>query len=143
MAVVAQFAVSLFAILALAWLVRRMGLGRNVRILDEEHAQTLAGEVLFGFEAQDTAVDEDGRAALLRDQSGTIILMKLHGAQFSGRVLGYDSAATISHSSAEKSLEVTSGERLFGKVLLKINAPEDWAQVINNTGNTMGEPVHA
>lgn len=83
----AKFAASLAAILLLAWLSRRLGLGGDVRIRDEDHARQLAGEAVFGFEAVDIAVDRAGIAALLRDASGRLMLVRRHGVMFVGRLL--------------------------------------------------------
>lgn len=134
-----QFAASLFAILALAWVAKRLGLGRGARIRDEQHAQMLADEVVCGFKAQRTVLDESGRAALLQDAAGTIILVKLHGAQFSGRVLGPEATAIVWKDLGKRSLEVDSGEWLFGKAFLNISDLDDWANAIN----LAKEPVHA
>lgn len=134
-----QFAVSLLAIVALAWLARYLGLGRDIRIRNEEHARELADEVMCGFEPATTAVDASGAAALLRDSAGTIILAKLHGAQFSGRVLGTHSRATIRDDPGKTLLEVDSGEWLFGTSVLDIEDAEDWAKAINGAGSA----VHA
>lgn len=139
MGFLAQFTVSLIAILALAWLARWLGLGRNTRIKDEAHARRLANEVVFDFEAQDIALDEGGHAALLRDEAGAIILIKLHGVQFCGRMLGTESHAAMWQDRGKTSLEVQSGERLFGKAFLNIAAPEEWLEAINSAG----EAAHA
>lgn len=131
MALVVKFAASLVAILALAWMARRLGLGRAVSIQDEEHAQGLADEVACGFEAQKIVVDAKGRAALLCNSAGQIILVKQHGAQFSGRLLGSGANAVIRVYLDESELEVDTGERLFGKASLIIAEPERWVKTIN------------
>lgn len=135
----AQFVGSLAAILVLAWIARSLGLGRDVCIRDEEHAQILADEVVCGFDAQETAVDQFGKAALLRDPSGQIILVKVHGAQFSGRLLGRDASAAIRNDNGKALLEVNSGEWLFGKAFLKITRAERWVNAINSATG----PAHA
>jgi hypothetical protein len=139
MAFLVQFTASLLAILVLAWFARRLGLGRDARIRDEEHAQLLADEVVNGFEALRTAVDEFGRAALLQDAAGRVILVKLHGAQFSGRLLGPEAEALIWNDLGERELQVSSGEWLFGKASLNIADPDDWAKAVK----TAKEPAHA
>jgi hypothetical protein len=132
MAFLGQFLASLAAILVLAWLARRLGLGRDIRIRDEQHARLLADEVICGFEAQEIALDRSGSAALLRDQAGRVILVKVHGAQFAGRLLGRGSSAAIWEDFGKSSLEADSGERLFGKALLDVDDPEDWVNAINS-----------
>ncbi len=131
MAFLGQFLASLAAILVLAWIARRMGLGRDIRIRDEQHAQMLADEVICGFEAREIALDRSGRAALLRDHAGRVILVKVHGAQFAGRLLGPGSSATIWEDFGQRSLEADSGERLFGRALLDVDNPENWVSAIN------------
>jgi len=108
-----------------------MGLGRDIRIRDESHARMLADEAIYGFEAQQIALDRSGRAALLRDRAGRVILVKVHGAQFAGRLLGPRSSATIWEDGGRTSLEADSGERLFGKALLDVDDPEIWVNAIN------------
>lgn len=131
MAFLGQFLASLVAILVLAWIARRMGLGRDIRIRDKQHALMLADEVICGFEAQEIALDRSGSAALLRDQTGRVILVKVHGAQFAGRQLGPQSSAAIWEDIGKSFLEADSGERLFGKALLDVDNPENWVSAIN------------
>ncbi len=131
MAFLGQFLTSLAAILVLAWIARRMGLGRDIRIRDQQHARMLADEVIYGFEAQEVALDRSGRAALLRDRADRVILVKVHGAQFAGRLLGPGSSAAALEDSGKSSLEADSGERWFGKALLDVDDPENWVNAIN------------
>lgn len=131
MAFLGQFLASLAAILALAWIARRLGLGRDIRIRGVQHAQMLADEVVCGFEALETVVDENGTAALLRDRKGRTILIKRHGAQFAGRILGAGANAVILDNAGRKILQVDSGERLFGAAFLHIDDPENWVISIN------------
>ena len=58
-----QFAGSLIAILALAWIARKLGLGGDTRIRDEAHLRELAEEALCGFEPVDIAIDRTVRGA--------------------------------------------------------------------------------
>lgn len=132
MAFLTQFLASLAAILVLAWIALRLGLGRAIRIRDESHARMLADEAICGFEAQEIALDRSGRAALLRDRAGRVILVKVHGAQFAGRLLGPGSSAAIWEDSGKRALEADSGERLFGKALLDVDDPENWVSAINS-----------
>ena len=82
-----QFGGSLIAILALAWLARRLGLGGDARIRDEAHLRELAEEALCGFDPVDMAIDRAGLGALARDAQGRVILLRRHGAHFAGRLL--------------------------------------------------------
>jgi hypothetical protein len=84
---IAKILASLAAILALAWLCRRLGLGGDVRIRDADHARALANEALFGFEPVEIAVDRAGIGALLRDAGGRQMIVRRHGARFVGRLL--------------------------------------------------------
>lgn len=114
--------VSLLAILALAWLARRMGLGDDVRIRDEDHARELAKAAVCGFDAADIALDRAGIGALLRDSQGRVMLIKRHGAHFAARVLDTHADARLDRNF----LTIGSGEKTFGKVTLNL---EDKAQV--------------
>ncbi|MDZ4308378.1 hypothetical protein [Allopontixanthobacter sp.] len=127
----AQFLASLAAILVLAWVSHWMELGRGIRIRDAAHAQALADEVVCGFAAEETVIDETGKAALLRDRNGRIVLIKLHGAQFSGRLLGPGSGALLRNDGGRPKLEINPGERLFGTQIIDIERPEDWVHWIN------------
>lgn len=127
----AQFLGSLAAILLLAWIAHRMGLGRGVRIRDAGHAEALADEALCGFAAAEISVDENGRAALLCDRQDRTVLIKVHGAQFSGRLLGATSNAVLRQQGGRSLLEINTGERLFGTAILDIERPENWVQRIN------------
>lgn len=131
MGFLAQFLASLAAILMLAWISQRLGLGRDIRIRDEQHARVLADEAICGFEAQKIALDRSGKAALLRDQAGRVVLVKVHGAHFAGRLLGPGSSAAIWEDAGKSPLEADSGERLFGKALLDVDDPENWVSAIN------------
>lgn len=84
---VIQIGGSLLAILAVAWLVSKMGLGGDLRIADEDHAKLLADQVESGFTPVATAVDKAGYGALMRDAAGRILIMRRHGSHFAGRVV--------------------------------------------------------
>lgn len=117
-----QPALSLLAILGLAWLARRMGLGADVRIRSSEQARQLASEAVFGFEPVDLALDRAGIGALLRDDHGRVLLIKRHGAHFAARLLDTHADARLDRNF----LTVGSGERTFGQVKLDLG---DQAQV--------------
>lgn len=117
-----QPVLSLAAILGLAWLAQRMGLGADVRIRGEDHARQLAREAVCDFEAADLAVDRAGIGALLRDQHGRVLLIKRHGAHFAGRLLDTHADARLDRNF----LTIGSGEKTFGQVTLDLG---DKAQV--------------
>lgn len=121
---VLQFAGSLVAILGLAWIARRLGLGGDTRIRDEAHLRELAEDALFGFDPVDIAVDRAGFGALARDRRGRVMLLRRHGSHFVGRVLD-----NHLHVRLDRNLiEVGTGEKHFGKITLDLgNEAPAWA----------------
>ena len=109
-----QFAVSLAAILALAWLARRLGLGGDVRLRDAADAREKAGEALCGFDAADVVLDRAGIGALLRDAGGRVMLLRRHGAQFAARLLDSHAGVRLDR----QFLTIATGESSFGSVTL-------------------------
>jgi len=127
-----QAGASLLAILALAWLARRLDLGADVRIRDEDEARQLAAEALCGFEAEDLALDRAGIGALLRDRMGRVMLLKRHGAHFAARLLDSHSHARLDRNF----LTIGSGESTFGKVTLDLgDKAQVWASSLRRLGN--------
>ena len=119
-----QLAGSLIAILALAWIAARLGLGGDVRLRDEAQVRRLAEEAQFGFDPVATAIDRAGLAALVRDEQGRIMLLRRHGARFAARLL--DSHA---HVRLDRNfLVVGTGDRQFGQITLDLGAEASaWA----------------
>jgi hypothetical protein len=76
-----QFGLSLVAVLALAWLVKLFGLGRESRIADAGEAKRIAADSIFGF----VATDAVGRHVLIRP----------HGVHFVARLLSPTVAARL------------------------------------------------
>lgn len=107
---------SLLAILLLAGVAWKLGLGGDLRIRDAEHAQELADEALCGFEAVDVAIDRAGHAALLRDRDGRIMLLRRHGAHFASRMLTGHAHVRLDRTM----LVVGTGEKRFGEVTLDL-----------------------
>lgn len=122
-----QFAGSLAAILAIAGLTVWLGLGRDARLANDAEARDWAEQVTTGFAAETVGIGADGKAALLRNAAGQIMLLKQHGGHFAGRILGASSAAEQSG----EMLKVDTGERRFGRVTLQVEASGDWAKAIN------------
>lgn len=124
MALLLKFGGSLVAIVALAWLARRLGLGGDLRIADEDHARALADEAICGFDPLDIAIDRAGMGALLRDARGRVLLLRRHGTHFASRLL--DSYA---HARLDRNfLTLATTDTRFGSVTLDLGqkAPE-WA----------------
>ena len=119
-----QFGGSLLAILALAWIAHRLGLGGDTRIRDEAHLRELAEDALYGFDPVDIAVDRAGFGALARDAEGRVMLLRRHGTHFVGRVLD-----NHLHVRLDRNLiEVGTGEKRFGKIILDLgNEAPAWA----------------
>ena len=123
-ALLLQFGGSLLAILALAWLAERLGLGGDRRIGDEAEARALADEAICGFEPVDIAIDRAGMGALLRDARGRVLLIRRHGTHFAGRLLDSYTHARLDH----QFLTLATSDRRFGSVTFDLGrrAPE-WA----------------
>ncbi|GAA4641954.1 hypothetical protein GCM10023115_02760 [Pontixanthobacter gangjinensis] len=119
-----QIGISLIAILALAWLAKKMDLGGDQRIRSEDRARELADEAVSGFEAIDIAIDKAGYGALLRDADGRIIVLRRHGSHFAGRLLERSSDARLD----QEFLTITPGDKPFGSVTLHLGAnAQIWA----------------
>ena len=117
-----QFGGSLAAILLLAWLVGRLGLGGDPRLRDPEDARRLASEALCGFEAQDVVLDRAGIGALLRDSAGRVMLLRRHGVHWVARLL--DSHAGVRLDRTFMTIAVS--DKTFGAITLDLG---DRAQV--------------
>lgn len=115
---------SLLAIVALAAVAWKLGLGGDLRIRDEAHARELADHAVSGFEAEDVAIDRAGHAALLRDSGGRVMLLRRHGAHFAARMLtGHAHVRLDRHA-----LVVGTGEKRFGEVTLDLGGrAQYWA----------------
>jgi len=111
-----QFGGSLVAILALAWLALKLGLGGDRRIRDEADLRELADEALCGFEPVDLAIDRAGMGALARDAQGRVMLLRRHGAHFASRLLDNHLQVRLDRNF----LEVGTGEKRFGRIILDL-----------------------
>lgn len=107
-----QIGGSLLAILMLAGVARMLRLG-DARIGDAARAREMAEDMLAGFEARAAIVGTDGNAALVLG-NGTIAVLKRHGAKVAARRL----LPPLQLFTAVEGVEVATGERLFGRVLL-------------------------
>ena len=118
---------SLVAILALSGLAMAIGLGRKPVLGDEEAVRYAASEVDDGFEAERVSIARGGAAALARDESGRIVLIKRHGNRFAGRLL--TGAARVREE--VDALVVDCGDARFGPQQLSLDDPGYWADAIN------------
>lgn len=126
-----QLAGSLLAVLALAGLARWLGLGRLPLLASEEDARRAAQEAVDGFDPVRFGIDREGRAALLADAAGRILLLKQHGNFFAGRMLTARARAEAMADQGREFLNVDSGERRYGSVRLEVDAAGAWAEAIN------------
>ena len=108
-----QLGGSIAAVLVLAGIAWALGLGR-ASIADEAEAMRAAEDALSGFEAIHAVVGSDGRAALVYGVAGKIALLKMHGAWPAVRLVSPEAVRETTDD-----LVVDSGERLFGRVLVK------------------------
>lgn len=122
-----QFGGSLAAILAIYGIARAMGLGGKPKLKDEQAVRQAADEVESGFEAGNIAIGRGGTAALTKDASGRIMVIKRHGNQFAGRIL---TSAAKAREEVD-ALLVDTGEARYGSVRLSISDPAIWADAIN------------
>jgi hypothetical protein len=119
-----QFGGSLLAILLLAWLAHRLGLGGDLRIRSEDHAREMADEAVSGFDPVDIAIDRAGYSAIMRDASGRILLLRRHGAHFAGRLITTRPEARLDQGF----LTINAEDRPFGTVTLNLGkAAQEWA----------------
>lgn len=107
-----QLAVSLVAILALAWIAHRLRLGGDERIHDEDEARTLADEALHGFEPTEIAIDKAGMGALCRDVDGRVMLLRRHGSHWASRMIDSHAHTRLDHNL----LTLATDDRRFGAV---------------------------
>ena len=127
-----QFAGSLLAILVLAWLVQRMGLGKTPLLDSDDDASRAAHEVSDSFVPAKIARDASGKGAVLQDTAGRIMVLKPHGVHFAGRIL--DHRATVALDGSR--LIIDTGEARFGAVSLEISAPNAWVEAIDRLDTT-------
>ena len=120
------FLASLVAVLALAGVAHWLGLGKVPILLGPEDARQAANEAVDGFEPVRVAIDRAGRAALLEDRDGRLLLLKPHGNFFAGRC---GTPAWSIRRDGER-LTIDSGERRFGAVSLTLDDPAYWVSAV-------------
>lgn len=122
---VLQFGGSLAAILILAWIALKLGLGGDTRIRDRDHLRELADEALHGFDPVDMTIDRSGLAAVARDGDGRVMVLRRHGSHFVSRVL--QEPAQFRRDGPV--LVIETGDRRFGAVTLDLGDEADaWAE---------------
>lgn len=117
-ALLVQLSASLVAVLGVAWLVGRMGLGHEARIADVAEALRLAEEAEPGFGGVDVARDRAGYAAIVRNDAGRQLLLRAHGAHIVARPIDASVVGRLNKSD----LVLTFPERPFGTVTLALGA---------------------
>ncbi|MEM1194816.1 MAG: hypothetical protein AAGH57_01825 [Pseudomonadota bacterium] len=122
-----QFGASLAAIFALAGLAVLLKLGGNPTLRDEAAVALAAGEAEDGFKAERSSIARGGKAALARDPSGRIMVIKRHGNKFVGRLL----SSNASCREVVDALVVDAGDAQFGTVRLSLSDAPYWADAIN------------
>jgi len=125
-----QFTASLVAILLLAGLAYWLGLGRPARFESDDDVRRAASEAIYGFEAEEVARGACGTAALARDGDGRILVLRLHGSKFAGRLLSDRARVWLGGGDETRKLHIDCGEPGFADITLDIEAPEFWAQAI-------------
>ncbi len=119
-----QLGGSLVAILVLAWLAYKLGLGGDARIRSEEQARELAEEAICGFDAVDVAIDRAGMGALLRARDGRVLLLRRHGTHFASRLLDGHAHTRLDQGF----LTLATSDRTFGSVTFDLGQQAgEWA----------------
>ncbi|MEQ8311899.1 MAG: hypothetical protein RIA72_14475 [Sphingopyxis sp.] len=111
-----QAGASLLAVLFVAWLVGKMGLGADPRIEDAAHAIRLAEEAEVGFGGIEVGRDRAGFAAIVRNAEGRMMLVRAHGNFFAARPVD----AQVIGRLDKDFLTLTMPERTFGAVTLQL-----------------------
>lgn len=126
-----QFGASLAAILALGAVAWALKLGPEPRLRSEKDARMAADTAIDGYDPCEFSIDREGKAAIMIDRSGAILVLKPHGSHFAGRLLGPAARARTDLEPGCEMLAVASGEKRFGEVWLGIADAELWAKRVN------------
>ena len=122
---------SLAAVLVVAWLVGRLGLGRPAP-LDEAAARRAAEETFIGHRFGAVALDRDGRAALVESAGGEIALVRAHGDKWVVRLI----EPPVPARSEGEALIVPPSEAMFGATTLMLGADAAaWAAKLKGAGD--------
>lgn len=104
---------SIAGVLGLALVARMLKLG-GASIGSNTEARHIAEESLTGFSAEAAVVSSDGAAALVRGDDGSLVLLKVHGANIASRPL----TPPVTAITIDDGVTVATGERMFGDVRL-------------------------
>lgn len=124
-----QFLGSLVAILLTGLLAYWLRLGPPPLLENEDEALVAAEAAMPSFEPTEVALDRDGRGALFRDRAGRILVLKPHGSHFAARVLATGARA----EQLDDGLLISTGERRFGGVKLRLQDASAWARAVEAT----------
>lgn len=109
-------AIALAIVLLTAALAVWMKLGGDRRIRSEDEARQIARQLVCGFEPVAIALDRAGIGALLKDAAGRQLLVRRHGAHFTGRLLDARTNARLD----QNFLTIQTGEAMFDAVTLDL-----------------------
>lgn len=124
-----QLGASLVAVLFVAWLVGKIGLGADPRIADDAHAIRLAEEAEAGFHGTEVARDRAGFAAIVQNAEGRMMLVRAHGNHFAARPVDRQVIARLD----KDFLTLTPPERTFGSATLNLGKEAGvWAARMRN-----------
>jgi hypothetical protein len=127
-----QLGGSAFAVVLIALLAWKLGLGGDRRLRDEATARRLAQEAVWGFEATEITLDRAGIGALLRDADGRVMLLRRHGAHFAARLLDRSADARLDR----QFLTIATPDRSFGKITLDLGTQAQvWAGSFRRLGD--------
>ena len=123
---------SLVAVLFVAWLVGKLGLGRAAP-LDEPGARQLAEATFVGHRFGAVLLDRDGHGALVEGDDGTAVLVRPHGDKWVARLL----RPPIAARPVGEALIVTPTEAMFGSTTLRLGAEEAarWAMRLKGSSD--------
>ena len=110
---------SIAGVLGLAWAARLLALGGG-GIADEAEARRLAEASQLAFIAGEVFLSTDGKSALVRALDGRWAVLKVSGAQVAAREV----EPTPSISPTEDGVLVSTGERMFGDVAVRLAADD-------------------
>lgn len=122
-----QLLLSLAAVAALVGIVFAMRLGSSPVLRGPDDAYRAATLIAHDFDAIDVGVDQAGTAALLLDNKGHVMLLRVHGAHVAGRFLDTSASARLE----DGALVVDPADRQFGRVHLHLAEPERWQKLVD------------
>lgn len=136
-----QLGGSLLAILALAWLAHRLGLGGDTRVQNEDDVRALANEAIDGFTPTEIALDRAGTGALCRDGEGRVLVLRRHGSHWASRLIGPQNHASFDQAQLDRGLiTLATADRRFGDVTLDLGADASvWATRLADAGGSRHE----